>query len=106
MALALTLSGCSDGETSADLESFRPGPGDNDITITYIQGPSDSPGHIEIIEEGSTQIRIRVLYEAADGVQPDLGIAKEAVGRLKQPVGGRSVVDERGNEVPQVESAE
>ncbi|GAA2713868.1 hypothetical protein [Actinoplanes palleronii] len=39
LVLALALAGCSVYRTSAGLVGFRPGPGTDEITVSYVQRP-------------------------------------------------------------------
>jgi len=99
LVLALTLAGCSVYRTSADLAGFRPGPGADEITVSYVQRPVDPPGELEIVSQDAGQVRVKVLYRAAGGAQDDIAQERKAVATLDAPLGTRTVVDDNGDPV-------
>jgi hypothetical protein len=99
LGATLTLSGCDWGKASAQLAGYRTGPGSDQITIVYATGPADEDGHVEILEQDSTHVQVRVLYERYDGTQNLIAISKDAVGTLAAPLGDREVLDEAGDEL-------
>lgn len=94
------LSGCAAHETSAAVQSYRVGPGGQEITVVYLQGPDDAPGHVEILDEGPESVRVEVLYRRARGTRNMIGSLREAVGSLREPLADREVLDRSGAAVP------
>ena len=94
------LFGCAAHESSAAVQGYRVGPGDQEITVMYLQGPNDSPGHVEILDESAEAVKVEVLYRRAEGTQNMVGSIREAVGSLRKPLGDREVLDESGAAVP------
>ena len=99
---AVILTGCSKSEASADLDGYRAGPDANQISVTFVKGPSDGPGNLEILEEDSSRVKLKVTYKRTEKDQDAIGVKQELVGTLKAPLGGRKVLNENGNEIPQV----
>ncbi|GAA1644715.1 hypothetical protein [Actinoplanes couchii] len=98
-AVVLLLAGCA-GETSAELTGYRTGPGDREITVSYIRGEGDPSGHLTILEESPGQVRVRVTYPASDDtVRTLIGIGDEATARLAEPLADREILDDRGDSV-------
>jgi hypothetical protein len=85
---------------SASLLAYRLGPASNQITIVYEQDDGDKPGNIEILDEDSIQVRLRVLHEYLYGWRLLILIPREAVATLKSPLGNRKVLNEAGDEIP------
>jgi hypothetical protein len=95
----LTMSGCVSGGASAPLEGYEAGPGSNQVTVFYTTGPEDGDGQVEVLEQDSAHVKVRVLYEQYDGVQDLAGVIKHGVSTLTSPLGDRKLLDEAGHEV-------
>ncbi|GAA0446437.1 hypothetical protein Aca07nite_04780 [Actinoplanes capillaceus] len=96
--LALAVSGCGGGETTAPLFGYRTGPGDREITILFVTGPGDEGGRLEILDEDPVRVAVRVLYRSDSGDDPSplIGVQRTVSGVLDQPLDGRWVVDQDG----------
>lgn len=87
---------------SAELLGYRPGPGDDQITILYGQDADDEPGEARVLEHDARQVRVQVTYVFAQGWQLLILCPREVVLTLGGPLGNRAVVDETGQHVPRV----
>jgi hypothetical protein len=97
IAVSLTF-GCS-SSYSAALNTYRIGPNPDQITVSYTVGDGDPAGSIEVVKETSTSVTIKVTYEGSDELRTALGVTKEAVASLKSPLGGRAVLDDKGQQL-------
>jgi hypothetical protein len=95
----LAMSGCMSGKSSADLHGYEAGPGSDQVTVFYTTGLNDGGGQVEVLEQGSAHVKVRVLYERSDGVQDLAGVIKHGVSTLTSPLGDRKLLDEAGHEV-------
>jgi hypothetical protein len=101
----MALPGCAADKRTAELFGYRPGPDSNQITVVYGQGPADEPGDAEILEQDPSQVKVRVRYVFSDELQNSILLRKETVVTLTIPLGGRKVLNESGDEIPQLNQA-
>ncbi|GAA0476585.1 hypothetical protein Aca07nite_88170 [Actinoplanes capillaceus] len=101
LTIAPMISGCS-AEAAALLVSYHSGPAVNEITIKYLKGATDSPGRLEILEETSAKVAVKVVIRGDPGgdIEPMIGDVREVVGTLTGPLGDRRIVDEMGIDIP------
>ena len=87
------------GETTAQVYNYRLGPGPRQITLIYVIGPIDKPGHAEVVRQAASEVVVRATYTHTGRVGLDLGIPQEATVDLSETLGNRRVLDQDGNEV-------
>jgi hypothetical protein len=99
IVLALTAA-CVIGRTTADLAGYRPTqPNSDRLTVLYVEGSSDGPGHVEVLRQDTSQVQVRVTYKRSDKTSNLIAVVREAVATLKKPLGSRKVVDQDGNQL-------
>ena len=96
VTLALT-SACTVGQATAELAGYRPTPpNSNQLTVIYEEGEDDGPGHGDVVKQDANQVQVRVKYKRSDETNVLIGVYREAVVTLKEPLGSRRVVDQDG----------
>ena len=98
--LALGVTGCGSGQTTATLEDYRPGPGARQVTVNYTIGRADKPGKAEVVRQNPTEVVIRVVYQHDDDINVMLGVIQEATLDLNEPLGNRKVLNHDGTQIP------
>jgi hypothetical protein len=104
VTLGPSLAGCSSGQATARLDSYRLGPGTREVTLTYTTGRRDRSDKAEVIRQTPREVVVKVTYEHDDSTDIGLGVSHEATITLAEPLGTRKVLDDQYNQVP-VETA-
>lgn len=97
---ALLLTACSSVTKSAQLESYKLGPGPQQVTIRYVVGNGDPAGTAEVVKQTASDVTVKVSYRHKDGQNTAIAIPKEIVVDLAAPLGSRTVRDNSGAALP------
>ncbi|MFN8074634.1 MAG: hypothetical protein U0Q15_04320 [Kineosporiaceae bacterium] len=77
--------------TSADVDGYRRGPGERQVTVVYLRGPDDRLHSAEVMEQTSTEVVVDVTIRRSRGSSDDIALRDSVVLDLAAPLGDRTV---------------
>ncbi len=94
----LVLTACAGTYTDyAVLDGVEGEPSDRTLVLTGTHGACDTPRPAEVTET-ATEVRVRVPLTVQRGDCRDIGLALRVEVKLREPLGGRAVIEVERNE--------